>query len=364
MSLSAALESFTQNPADLAAARGLEYDKAAGLALVAALTERKLRSHLEALGEVSGDKDVKKAARAAAYKLKSAGVEGSVQREATVDLSVKVETKQIAAATVPGFDGRLHLVLPALPGIAGGELDLRDDNKPRAEPLNELGVGRIRRFVADNGEGKAFHPPALVDMDLAVRLIELCAEAHVAGKTLLPPTFSHFQNWAARARSHGADGQKASARAAVGAGARPVPEAVIEEIATHPRLGYISAPASAFDAIDKEFRSLMHGTEPMERADFEAKAKALTDRAVTDWWASPGKRRAACIWLEASADCLLASGDETHAKLLLALADEIADWAGAPLTHPLIRKAFVGAIDLEHAWQHREAHVHGHAHHD
>jgi hypothetical protein len=364
MSLPADLAAFSTRPADLAGARALTYDRATGLALVSALTAGKLRSHLEALGEVSPDKEVKKAARAAAYKLKSAGVAGEIQREATIDLSVKVETTGIAAATAPGLDGHLHLVLPALPGVAGGELDLRDDSKPRAEPLSELGLGRIRRFVADNAVGKAFHPPALVDMDLAVRLIALCDEATAASGQVIPPTFGHFRTWAERARSHGADPLRASARQALGAGGRPVPEAGIDELAKHPRLGYIAAPGSAFEPIDKEFRALMHGTTPMERADFDAQAQALITTAATGWWASEGKRKAACLWLEATADVLWATGDEAMAKMTLALADDLADWAGAPLAHPLVKKAFFGAIDLEHAWAHREAHVQGHAHHD
>lgn len=366
MALSPELSAFAETAPELKHARALVYDRQAGLELVSALVERKLRSHLEALGEVSPDKEVKKAARAAAYKLKSAGVSGGVRLEGGIDLSVKIETRDIASACVPGLDGKLHLVLPSLPGHGGGELDLRDGDKPRAEPLTELAVGRIRRFAADNGIGQANHPALLIDLDLAARLVDLADEAMTLSATTVPPTFSHFRSWRQRAAGFGADPSRVSARARLGPIARPLPESAVAEFAADARVGYLSAPPAAFTPIDKEFRALMHGREPMERADFDAQARGLIERAAASWWGSTQQRRAAALWLEASADLLLspAVADEAMARIALGLADDLMDWAGAPLSHPLLERAFVGAIDLNHAWNHREAHVHGHVHHD
>jgi len=364
MSLSPELASFADAAAELPAARALAYDRTAGLALVAHLTERKLRSHLEAIGEVSTDKDVKKAARAGAYKLKSAGVAGGIKRDGGIDLSIKVEMKSVAAATVPGLDGRLQLVLPTLPGHGGGELDLRDGENPRAEPVAEMAIGRIRRFVADNGAGKAFHPLLSIDLDLACRLVDLAEEALPLSGLKVPGTFVHFKTWRQRAVVLGADPSRASSRAKLGAIASALPDSAVEEFASDARIGYVSAPVTAFTKVDKEFRALMHGREPMERADFDAQAKTLIERAAADWWGSADQRRAACIWLEASADIFLADSDEAAARMALGLADDLAAWAGTPLSHPLIKRAFVGALDLNAAWTHREAHVQGHAHHD
>lgn len=364
MSLPPELASFAAAAPELSAARALSYDRPAGLALVAHLGANKLRSHLEALGEVSPDKEVKKAARAAAYKLKSAGVEGGIKLEGGVDLTVKVETVDIAAATVPGLDGRLQLVLPNLPGQGGGELDLRDGDKPRAEVVSELAIGRIRRFANDNGLGKAQHPLQLIDLDMAARLIDIAEEASTLAGLMMPPTMSHFRSWRQRAAAFGADPTRVSARARLGAIPKGIPEGAVDELGQHPRLGYLSAPVTAFTKIDKEFRALMHGRDPMERADFDAQAKALLEQAVADWWASDNQKKAACLWLEATADLLLAADDRDSAVLALVMADDLAAWQGEALAHPLIQKAFMGALDLEHAWNHREAHVQGHAHHD
>jgi len=364
MSLSPDLAAFAAAAPELSAARGLSYDRKAGLDLVAHLVANKQRSHLEALGEVSADKEVKKAARAAAYKLKSAGVEGGVKLDGGIDLTVKIETTDIAAATVPGLDGRLQLVLPSIPGHGGGELDLRDPEKPRAEVIGELAVGRIRRFANDNGPGQAHHPLQLIDLDMAVHIIAVAEQAATLAGIQIPPTYSHVRSWAVRAATFGADASRASARKKLGAPPKGLPEGAVDLLAAHPRLGHLSAPSTAFTKIDKQFRALMHGTEAVERADFDTQAKGLLTQAATDFWASPGQRKAAVLWLELSADLLLAIGDEEAARIALALADDLDGWAGDPLAHPLIERAFMGALDLDSAWQHREAHVHGHAHHD
>lgn len=364
MSLSPQLQSFVDGPAELSAARALAYDRAAGLALVAALADTKLRSHLEALGEVASDKEVKKAARAAAYKLKSAGVAGGVQREATVDLSVKIETEGIAAATAPGFDGRLWLVLSTLPGAGGGELDLRERGRgQRIEPIQELSIGRVRRFQAEVTADKALQPPALVGLDLAARLVGIAREALQLSGAPMPPAMAHFAAWQQRAIALGADPARASARAALGPTARPLPEGALDLLSEHPRLGFLAAPPSAFDAIDKEFRALLHGHDAIEKPDFLVQGVVLIERAANAWWASANGKQLAALWLDATADVLMADGDHDAARIALAAGDDLLAWDGMPLAHPLVERAFKGAVDLDAAWMHREAHMRGEAHH-
>jgi len=363
MSLTPQLQSFAQGPAEMAQARSLTYDRTAGLALVAALAGDKLRSHLEALAEVATDKDVKKAARAAAYKLKSAGVSGGVQREATVDLSVKIETEGIAAATAPGFDGRLWLVLPSLPGAGGGELDLRDPNH-RIEPIQDLSLGRVRKFHNEVSRDNLLQPPFLVNLDMATHLIGLADEAlRLSGKPV-PAAMEHFRAWHRRAIALGAMPERASARGQLEAGQRPVDAAGVEALSAHRALGFLAAPPSAFESIDQEFRELLHGQAAIEKADFLATAAVLIDRAANAWAAAPNGRQLAALWLDASADVLHAGGDTAAAQIALAAADDLRAWDGNDaLGQPLVARAFKGAIDIDAAWTHREAHMHGTAHH-
>jgi len=364
MSFDSQFQSFVDGPADLAAARALTFDRSAGLALVAALADKKLRSHLEALGEVASDKEVKKAARAAAYKLKSAGVGGGVQREATIDLSVKIETEGVAAATAPGFDGRLWLVLASLPGAGGGELDLRDQGRgQRIEPIQDLSLGRVRRFQAEVSADKVLQPPALIGLDLAARLVGIAGDALALSGAPVPPTLAHFNAWAQRAVALGADPARASARTALGPAGRPLPEGAIDALAEHPRLGFLAAPPAAFDPIDKEFRALLHGHDAIEKDAFLTQGTALIEQAAKAWWGSPKGRKLAALWLDATADVLMAAADNDTARIALAAGDELTAWEGEPLAHPLVDRAFRGAVDLEAAWMHREAHMRGEAHH-
>ncbi len=365
MSLSPELETFAAGPADLATARALTYDRAGGLALVKHLTAERLRSHLEALGEVASDKDVKKAARAAAYKLKSAGVQGGVQREATIDLSLRIETERIAMATAPGFDGHLWIVVPALPGAGGGEIDLRSTREgPRVDPIPELAIGRIRKLQAELVADRVALPPVLADLDLAARLVDHAVRALEGAGGHVPPALDHFRAWRDRALELGAKPEGASARAVLGPAAQPLPEGVIDLVAGHPLLGFLAAPATAFDAIDKEFRALLHGDEAIDKESFLARGEAMVGEAAERWARSESGRGQAATWLDATADVLMAVGELVEARLVLGLADGLRAWDGqAPLSQPLVKKAFFGAVDLEAAWMHREAHMRGEAHH-
>lgn len=362
MSLPQSLQSFAQGPAEVAVAKALSYDRTSGLALVAALATDKLRSHLEALGEVASDKEVKKAARAAAYKLKSAGVAGGVQREATVDLSVKIETEGIAAVTAPGFDGRLWLVLPSLPGAGGGELDLREGT-PRLDPIQELSLGRVRKFHNEVNRDNVLQAPFLVNLDMAAHLVGLADEAlKLTGKPV-PQAMEHFRNWHRRAIALGAEPEKASARAQLAVDTSIDVEG-IEALSAHRALGFLAAPPSAFESIDKEFRGLLHGAEVIGKPEFLTTAGVLVDRAANTWAASPGGKQLAALWLDATADVLFAGGDVETAKIALAGANDLRKWDGQDaLSQPLVARAFKGAVDLEAAWTHREAHMQGKAHH-
>jgi len=362
MSLPQSLQSFAQGPAEVALAKSLSYDRSSGLALVAALATDKLRSHLEALGEVASDKEVKKAARAAAYKLKSAGVAGGVQREATVDLSVKIETENIVAVTAPGFDGRLWLVLPSLPGANGGEIDLREGT-PRLDAIQDLSLGRVRKFHSEVNRDSVLQAPFLVNLDMAAHLVGLADEAlQLTGKPV-PQAMESFRQWHRRAIALGAQPEKASARAQLD-DVGTLDAAGIEALSAHRALGFLAAPPSAFESIDKEFRGLLHGAEVIGKPEFLTTAGVLVDRAANAWAADPGGKTLAALWLDATADVLLAGGDVASAKLALAAADDLRKWDGQDaMSQPLVARAFKGAVDLEAAWTHREAHMQGNAHH-
>ncbi|TNF35375.1 MAG: hypothetical protein EP329_06260, partial [Deltaproteobacteria bacterium] len=204
--LSAALDAFAAGDGDLAAARGLAaHSEAELLALVDHLAATRQRAHLEALGEAGLGKKVKKAARAAAYKLKSAGVSGEVKKAGGLDLTVAVELDRVAIVGPPGLDGQAWVIASALPGAPGFEIDLRADNESaRIEEAEELGRGRLKKLFDKADAGRSF----LADADLTVRLLDVI-EARLAGLPGgLPRTFDLAARWREVARSHGADGAR------------------------------------------------------------------------------------------------------------------------------------------------------------
>jgi len=360
-SLSAPLAAYLAGPADLATAKSLTYDKAAGLGLVAALAEKKARAHLEALGEVAADKDVKKAARAAAYKLKSQGVAAApLEKKAGVDLSVVAELDRVAIVSAPGLDGHLWLVLASLPGAGGGELDVRDPERgPRLDAVEDLALGRVRRKHAEIAAASRMQKPLLADAALAVRLIDYAIDDLKDA-----PRFPYFQAWRDRAVKLGADPATLDARAKLGPSGRPVPRAAIEQLARHPIVGYIAPPGSALDQLERDLGPLVHSSEPITRDDFAAQVNARAQEAANRWSADDAQRARSGKWLDATADVLFASGDADMAQVALALADDVREWNPAGGAHPLIEYAFETNLDFESAWHHREAHTKGEAHHD
>ena len=362
--LSAALEAFAAGTGDIAAAHALTgHAEAELLALVTHLAAAQQRAHLEALGEAGLGKQVKKAARAAAYKLKSAGVSGEAKRGASaIDLSVLVELDRIAIVGPPGLDGQAWIVAAGLPGAAGFEVDLRADDKPaRVEAIEDLGRGRLKKFFDQAGAGRSH----LAHADLAVRLIDVLEARLEALPGGLPASFAHVARWREVAHELGADGARCDARAALADGGEvAAPEAAaVKRLLEDVRVGYLVPPEAVVQLIDQRFGALMHGDEAVEEATFRAECEVLLDEAA-DGWLDRSDGATMAGWLDLDADVLLGRGDADGARVLLGMADGIRGYAGAGHEAPLLAQAIRGAIEVESAWQHRVAHVAGHAHHD
>lgn len=358
--LSPTLLAFADATPDLGTAKALTIGRDEAKAFVELLVERKLRGHLEALGEVASDKDVKKAARAAAYKLKSQGVQAApLPKQAGVDLSVKAELDRVAIASAPGLDGHLWLVIASLPGAGGGELDVRDPERgPRLEVVEELALGRVRRGHAEMAAQARLQKPLLADAALVARLLDYAA-ADLDGT----PKFNHFTAWRDRAVKLGADPLQWDARGKLGPAGRPIPRAALETFANHPIVGYIAPPGAALERMEKELAPLVHDNTPIEKGDFVARFEALSTQNAARWSADEAARNRGAHWLEATADVLFFAGEPDQAKVALALADDLRAWDPAGGAHPLVSFAFETNLDVEAAWHHREAHAKGEAHH-
>ncbi len=350
-------------PADVAAAHSLAGEpEAALLALVAQLAAAQQRAHLEALGEAGLGKAIKKAARGAAYKLKSAGVSGEVKRTAALDLTMAVELDRIAIVGPPGLDGQAWIIAAGLPGAEGFEIDLRSDDKPaRIEAAEDLGRGRLKKLFDQAGAGQSF----LADADLAVRLVDVIEARLASLPGGVPPSFEHASRWREVAREHGASGARFNARQVIAGGEAvdPPSDEVVAALLEDVRVGYLVPPEKVIQRIDSDFGALMHSDQEVDEAAFREECSGLLDLAADFWLETAGGAAQLAAWLDADADLLLGRGDGDAARALLGLADGLRGFEGRGSEAPLLAKGIRSAIDLDHAWDHRQAHIGGHAAH-
>ncbi len=355
---------FAAGPADVAAARALTgQPPGALLALVAKLGADAKRAHLEALGEAGMPKKVKKAARVAAYKLKSAGVAAEVKRAAArVDLRVDIPLDKVALVGAPGIDGHIWLVLADLGEDLGAEVDLRDETKPPEIRVTESGLSRsrLRRFKRDIDNPRV----SLVDADLAVRRIErLDAQlADYAGGR--PPAWGHVLRWRDRAVALGADAGRVDASAHLRVPAEAPSAEALTALLSTPLVGFMAPPESTLEVIAEPVASLMHSDDPIDEADFRARFAQLLETAADAWLEAEGQRELLATWLEDDADVLYALGEEAMATTCLAVAAQARVHEGDGSAWQFLRLSFKAAIDVDFAWLHRQAHVAGVARHD
>jgi len=358
--LSPETRSFAEGAADIAAARALAGTPEADLlALVRVLATEQRRSHLEALAEASLGKAVKKAARTAAYKLKSAGVEGEVRRAASIAITAEVSLERVAIVGAPGLDGHIWLVVADLPGAPGIELNIKGDGEAAvAHALEELSRAQLRRYLESAGSPR----PILAHADLAVRLIDRLAERLPGLTGGVPPAFENLTAWRDVAVAHGADPARVDARALVGdPGA--LDEAVMGDLLEDPRVAFLVPPMRIGDFIERRIGELMHSDEPIEEADFVAQAEAILDEAADTLFAEEGMQERMASWLEDDADMLLAVGARERARAALALADACRAHQGTGREWPPLARIMRDVLNIRSAWQHRKAHIDGHAHH-
>ena len=361
------LETFLAEPPTATTVRALTdalgaLTPAAVTGLVSTLEAREARAHLDALGDAAADKALKKAARTAAHKLKSRGVASTFKRAPAVDLSVPLELDRLAVMSPVSLAGRFEGLVAPLPEAPGGMLDVGIGRGKQAETIRELTLVRVRALHKDALRDQGPEAPVLGGVDLAVRFIE---GAHASVRDLgrsEPPALRNFLAWAERARALGADPAKAEARATVTPASLP-PELLAQVVSRHPKAHRDLLPEELGALLDPKLGPEMHSNADIAEADFLAKTEAMCLEALDLWWTLPGVPAVAARWLELGADVLLAAPDVQGAAAFLAAADHVKAHTGPARTSPLLRAFLLDSVSLPSLWRHREAHMHGHAHH-
>jgi hypothetical protein len=366
------LKDFAEGDGSLASAKTLKgEDQERLLLLIEQLAQTGKRAHLENLGAAGLHKDIKKAARKAAYQLKSAGVGGDGGREAGLDLRVEVDLTEVALVTAPGLRGQGWTACVALPDAEGLEVvcDGHGDIK-EISALEGLAVGRMRRALREARETSGSALPVLADASLALRCLgRLAAEVALAGLRL-PATWSHVERWTRAVAAHGADPEQASARARLAgrlADLDPNLARTTEAVLDVSEAGVMLPDEAAIEALMVQVGEAVHGKIELTEVQFKERLEGMADAAADAWLADETRRRRVAHRLETSADVLLAGGHDAAALQCLWVSDQLA--AGGKLPHELglIQQVFRGIISYEAAWEHYADHFadpEGHVHDD
>lgn len=358
---------FMGSPATEAAASALAALSEPTLAeLVTALSEQDAINHLEALaGAEPLPRTIRKAARFAAYQLRSRGVTAAPQSR-VVSLAAPLTPPDLDRAAIvllPGLYGRFWLFLGPLPGVSAIEIEGEAHGTlKRIEAMAGVAPSRLEKIVARIGRAASHRgvaEPRLVSADLALRLLThlealLKLPGHPDGAGL-PATWTNVLLWREAAVNVGADPHRASARALLSA---PVDAqdttrasliAASHELMSTPLSGPHAPPPWIAEAILADVMERAQGAfdgvsdvDAARRALLEEIALAHCDAFLGR---APHSGRTA-ILLEATADGLFALNEPSLAKVCLALADALS--AGLrPREVPLFARAFLQMVDPE-----------------
>jgi|GEM_PF-1637471 len=357
----AALTTYLATPPTVESATAFQaaIGKADPASICKALAAKSARAHLEALAETAAEKSLKKAARAAAYKLKSAGIAGEFRTQGGIDLTPTVTLDRIGIAYAPTLGGAMQLLVGSLPGAAGGWIDFAS-NEQGASIDPEMTAGRIHKRAQESAAARGIRVLAPVHADVAARIIEVTAKAlEVVGRAK-PAAYPGFLTWAERARTLGADPERANARATIA----PTPTTDAPTILFEHK---INAPAAVPDELGEELdRRLgpeLHSDAATDEAAFCARVEEAGFAALDAWWAEKGAKDASTMMLDLGADVHAATGDPETAAIFLGVSDALTAHEGAARDSAVLAAWIRRLVNPKSAWKHRLAHIEGHAHH-
>jgi hypothetical protein len=358
-----AVRAFLEGPVDSHLAQALAKEPASALlALVQRLAAEGRRAHLEALGEARVPKEVAKAARKAAYKLKSKGVPGEATRGPGIDLRALVDLGDAALISGPGLRGRYGLVVRDLGGAGGVQVEADDGRILEIHSLEEVSVARLRKVAAEERLRGGASLPVLAHASLVVRFLDQVETEVLARGTELPPAWTHVDAWRSAATRHGAEPGAASARAVLGSELAGID--INLQRTTHlllevAEVGIGLPPGPVLEGLVGQVELAVHSTLEVTRPQFEERLHGMTTSALESWLSTPLERRLVAGRLETGADLLLAVGKRQEALQ--------ACWVSAQLGDPerplrdvaLLDRAFRGILSVDACWEHYQAHLRG-----
>lgn len=322
-------------------------------ALVRALERDRRRDHLELLGATAAlPTPTRKAARKAAYRLKSRGVAATVEpgHRGGVDLRATVDLDDRVLAHFPGLGGRYVVVLGDLPDASGVSIQADGDGVRVA--ATSMGRAQMRAHAREHGAALGLViAPAALGVQLAARLaVEI---RRLGGE--FPPGWSDVVWWCERAQALGADPAGSDAALALAGGPLDAGDAAAAR-AVLGRLGRAALPAGVvLDEIDQRAQDALLLEADYDETEAIVLLAGIAEGVCDELYQAPDVRAAAVRSLDATSDVLLSAGDEEGARVVLATARALEGGALLPHELPLLAEAFQRILDPAAFWRQRQA---------
>ncbi|MCC6623663.1 MAG: hypothetical protein IT385_20565 [Deltaproteobacteria bacterium] len=290
-------------------------------ALVAALEHRDQLDHLELVaGLTSATRELRKAAGAAAHRLRARGVKPR-RKPVQAKLEAQAEPTDlsfVALASPPGLVGRFWMLLGSLPGTEAIEVKGDADGGIEGiEIVRPVSGSKLEKLAREFERKTVRGLPVRASADLAVRLVR--AWNQVLPQDRIPPMWREVETWRQAAVALGADPNRASARIHLSKAQAPLPFPDLYRLDA----GGIHLPTPA--VIQRVLAGMrdMLDQPAVEVARVEAHAAGLTREAMGAWLSVAETRARLARWLEATADILYAHKQLAGAAGFVALADAL-----------------------------------------
>jgi hypothetical protein len=342
---------------------GASADRAAGagepalLDAIAALVRAARRDHLELMGRPAFPKAIRKAAKKAAYQLKSAGVAAAAPaRAAGIALGDRVDLDAISLVGAPGLAGRYWVLLAELPDAAPVGVETQAwGGQARVTVLDHMTGGRLRHYEREVRDEALPGKPIIATADLGLAMVAHIGAAVRSQGGAFPPGWAEVLWWCERARAHGADPARADARARFAD--EPLPDALadttgglLELMAAGPHV----PEQAAIDALIRQVVETAERKDALTRAELVDRLEGLADAGCDAYFGDPEAQARAARALDASADVLLFGGHAAAAHQCVWVAEQLRSGARLPHEIALLSRSFRRVIDYDRAWEHHQ----------